>query len=221
MRRKSVLQHLLTARTDESVGAAATALYMAVSSSSAAAASAAAAEEEEVVELLLSYGADPNDALPASGQQPSSSSSSTSRTAPSLADTLSVPPLLAAVEVRSTAAVRALLKAGADPDRGASGPKAGPLQRSPILLAVVRGDAPTTAALLEGGANCQVAIASPRGGAPETLISVARAKRHFDVLQLLSADENCHVDLGALGDEAAAAQAQAQAQARKGRGNDL
>ncbi|KAH8052213.1 hypothetical protein JL722_10313 [Aureococcus anophagefferens] len=114
----------------------------------------------------------------------------------------------------------ALLDAGADPDAALDGPSrdtpllaateppaAGPadpdlgsaassLHQSPILLAVVRGHADVAAALLDAGCNCGVLVATSRDPAkpPDNLLDIARARRDFDMLNLLTArGDDCDV----------------------------
>jgi len=89
-----------------------------------------------------------------------------------------------------------LLAGGADPNLGARG---GPQTwQSPLLFAVATGGNAATARLLLGaGANCAVVVGSRRD--PLTLVELARRKRDFDTLQLLTSTEGCDVDLAQLG----------------------
>ncbi|KAH8076983.1 hypothetical protein JL720_10284 [Aureococcus anophagefferens] len=110
-------------------------------------------------------------------------------------------PLLAAVNRGDAPLVRALLSAEteppaagpADPDLGSA---ASSLHQSPILLAVVRGHADVAAALLDAGCNCGVLVATSRDPAkpPDNLLDIARARRDFDMLNLLAArGDDCDV----------------------------
>ena len=98
--------------------------------------------------------------------------------------------LLAAVERGDAALARALLDAGASPDKGGRGSS---LHQSPLLLAVARGRTAVAQALLDAGANCGVMVVTKAGGAPESLVDLARARRNFDLLQALTAHEGCDV----------------------------
>ena len=128
------------------------------------------------VRVLCVAGADPNTALP----PPSEAT-----------------PLVASVEVGDHEIVAELLEAGAKPDVGS---RDSSVHQAPLLLAVVRGHVKAAEALLEAGANCQIAIATSADAKDKAsgLIDLARSKRNFDMLQMLERKPECHLDLSGL-----------------------
>ena len=68
-----------------------------------------------------------------------------------------VTPLLVAIEMDSASMVAQLLALGANPDKGDGG---GSVRQSPILFSTIAGRVSCVKALLEGGANCAVHVAT-------------------------------------------------------------
>ena len=76
----------------------------------------------------------------------------------------------------------------ADPNVGGTG-----AMQSPLLFAVVRGQAEIAGLLLRAGASCNVLIQRSSGDdSTETLVEFARRRRDFDMLQVLSRSDACN-----------------------------
>ena len=105
-------------------------------------------------------------------------------------------PLLAAIDRRNPSAVEALLfppstatTQAADPNKGSTRQMSS--SQSPLLLAVLRGEATIVDLLLRAGADCNLAVATSTTATPLSLIGFAKARRDYDVLQVLTAYRAC------------------------------
>eukprot|EP00633_Aureoumbra_lagunensis_P008202 CAMPEP_0197305498 /NCGR_PEP_ID=MMETSP0891-20130614/1586_1 /TAXON_ID=44058 ORGANISM="Aureoumbra lagunensis, Strain CCMP1510" /NCGR_SAMPLE_ID=MMETSP0891 /ASSEMBLY_ACC=CAM_ASM_000534 /LENGTH=752 /DNA_ID=CAMNT_0042786587 /DNA_START=490 /DNA_END=2748 /DNA_ORIENTATION=- len=113
-----------------------------------------------------------------------------------------VTPLLLAIEKDDILLARALLSTeteapgkSADPDLGS--PDTNTIYKSPLLTAVVKGRVHIAAALLDAGANCAILVASSKDPSRhDNLLDIARSRRDFDMLQLLSRNgDRCDVSI--------------------------
>jgi ankyrin repeat protein len=154
----------------------------------------------EVVALLLHFGADPN--LGATTTTAAAATiPATATTASATASTTAAPATSSTgASQRSSKLNKAESKKKNPPkkEKKTKKPSAALLQ-SPLLFSVVSGCSVCAALLLEKGANCAVVVGSR--AEPLTLVDLARRRRDFDMLQLLTSDahgEACAVDLSQL-----------------------
>lgn len=155
----------------------------------------------EVVALLLHFGADPN--------LGATTTTAAAATIPATATTASATATTtAAPATSSTGASQRSSKLNKAESKEKNPPKkekktnkklSAALLQSPLLFSVVSGCSVCAALLLEKGANCAVVVGSR--AEPLTLVDLARRRRDFDMLQLLTSDahgEACAVDLSQL-----------------------
>jgi hypothetical protein len=69
--------------------------------------------------------------------------------------------------------------------------------QAPLLLAVARGHSGIAGLLLQAGAHCNIVVATPssKPNSGETLVEVARRKRDYDMLQVLTSFDACDPDV--------------------------
>jgi ankyrin repeat protein len=141
----------------------------------------------DLVDLLLISGADPNAHL--------------------LRGDPTITPLIAAIDRGSRDVIRSLLFGPRSPsdrpvtlahrDPPDSPGSSSPYTQSPLLFAVVKGRADVAELLLSAGARCNLTIlvqpkgSPPSASVPYALLDIARQRRDYDMLQVLSAHEEC------------------------------
>jgi ankyrin repeat protein len=100
----------------------------------------------------------------------------------------SITPLLLAIDKNNKDIVQLLLEAKAKVDVGI--PNSGVLS-SPLLFAVVKNYSNIVKMLLDYDANCNVMVVSSDGARQDSLVDIARNRRHHDTLQILLKRKNC------------------------------